>query len=61
MEVPLPHSKRWVSLEGTEVVELWPWVVAVWPQGEPLVEAPKGLVGAGRLLLQGWVGQPGLQ
>ena len=36
-------------------------VVAAWLQGEPFEEMPKRLVGVGRLLLLGWVGQPVLQ
>ena len=56
-EVPHLHNRREVSLEGIGVVVLWPWVVAVWLQGGPSEEAPKGLVDAGRPLLRCWVEQ----
>ena len=51
------RNRRDASLEGIGAFVLWPWVVAVWPQGGPCEEAPKGLVNAGRLLLRCWVGQ----
>ena len=56
-EVLHPRNRREASLEGIGVVVLWPWLVAVWPQGGPSEEAPKGLVDARRLLLRCWVGQ----
>ena len=47
--VPPFRSKREVHLEGTGGPVVWPWVVAVWPGGEPTGEVPKWLVEAERL------------
>ena len=55
--VPPFRNKREVPLGGMGVAVLWPWVVAVWPWGEPTGEVPKWLVGAEQLQLRGWVGQ----